>query len=391
MIDRIRRLLLPALLLCCLIPNVRAEATLAPEHRLQAIIEKVGRGDTIGALDATARLLDAEPNFRLAHLIKGDLLTSRTRPIEKLGDTDGPEFVLDELRDEARARMRAETLRQRAASALPAALLHLGNTRHVILVDTAEARLFVFENRDGQPHYVTDFYVSQGKAGTPKRREFDNKTPLGVYRVTSFIPPSKLPDFYGSGAYPIDYPNSWDQRRGFTGNGIWLHGSPGNTYARAPLASEGCVVLSNDDLIRLGQYVTPEQTMVVIGDRLEWLDNDRWRAEREHFSELIESWRADWQSLDVDAYLRHYAASFDPGDRSRADWEARKRRLAQTRDWIEVGIDNLSVYRLPDDPDVVVVRFDQHYRSADFSNRMTKEQYWVRENDQWRIALEGDG
>src|SRR3546814_8483534 len=49
----------------------------------------------------------------------------------------------------------------------------------------------------------------------------------------------KLPDFYGDGAYPLNYPNEWDKHEGRKGYGIWLHGTPSTTYSRPPRASDG--------------------------------------------------------------------------------------------------------------------------------------------------------
>ena len=74
----------------------------------------------------------------------------------------------------------------------------------------------------------------------------------------------KLPDFYGPGAFPISYPNEWDKLHRRNGYGIWLHGTPSETYSRPPRATDGCVVLTNDDLRRLARYVDVGRTPVVI-------------------------------------------------------------------------------------------------------------------------------
>ena len=52
-----------------------------------------------------------------------------------------------------------------------------------------------------------------------------------MYHFTSVLSKSELPDFYGAGALPINYPNEWDRLNGRTGHGIWLHGTPADTYA----------------------------------------------------------------------------------------------------------------------------------------------------------------
>jgi len=105
------------------------------------------------------------------------------------------------------------------------------------------------------PILIKDFYVTIGKNGTGKYTEGDLKTPVGVYFVTGFINPKELPDLYGDGAYPIDYPNVWDQRHGRTGFGIWLHGTPSGTYSRPPRDSNGCVIVSNHDLNVLSPFI----------------------------------------------------------------------------------------------------------------------------------------
>ena len=122
-------------------------------------------------------------------------------------------------------------------------------------MDSEKSRLYVFKNIDGAPQLVTDFYISGGKNGAEKEREGDQKTPIGVYTITSTMPKEKLSDFYGSGAFPLNFPNEWDKRLGKTGSGIWIHGTPSSTYSRPPRASDGCVVLTNEDFAAISKYV----------------------------------------------------------------------------------------------------------------------------------------
>ncbi len=124
----------------------------------------------------------------------------------------------------------------------------------------------------GTPRYIADYYISSGKNGSQKVREGDKKTPIGVYFVTANVPREKLTDFYGRGAFPINYPNEWDKRHGRSGFGIWLHGTPSDTYSRPPRASDGCVVLSNQDLDRISATLQVGMTPVIISDGIEWID-----------------------------------------------------------------------------------------------------------------------
>ena len=363
----------------------------APETRLQQIFSRIAINEFEAAQADLDDLLLQHPNFRLAHLIKGDLLLARARPLTTFGNlSDAPgDPQLEDLREEAIARLRAYS-DPPPDNAMPRYLLQLGpEHQHAIVVDTQRARLYVYRNEKGYPRLEKNFYASHGKAGADKTHEGDNRTPIGVYHVTRFIPGPKLPDFYGKGAFPLNYPNEWDKRQGRTGYGIWLHGTPSDTYARPPKASEGCVVLANEDLIRLHEYIKPGLTPVIISDQLEWLSPEDWQNERNSLRTAVENWRQDWESLEVDRYLGHYSPSFQGEKMNYTEWVAQKRRIARQRDWVKVDLEKMSIMRNPGPDDLFVVTFEQHYRSGAHNSSIRKRQYWVRENRQWKIIFEG--
>ncbi|MCB1909078.1 MAG: L,D-transpeptidase [Rhodocyclaceae bacterium] len=376
------------LLLCA--PAHAVEPTADPETALQQIIEEIRANRLDQALVSTDRLIDAFPNFRLAHLIRGDLLTARVRPIDSIGGVQGISgATLNGLRAEALARLRARDQRPQP-NQLPRDLLALAPEQgHAVLVDTAKSRLYVFRNDHGSPRLIADYYVSQGKEGAEKWREGDKRTPLGVYFVTAAIPPKRLPAFYGSGAFPINYPNEWDRRLGRSGYGIWLHGTPPDTYARPPLASDGCVVLANQDLDALSGFVEPGQTPVVIGQQAEWVSPEAWRRERARVVQVVESWRQDWESRDTARYLRHYASDFRSGDHDLDAWRRQRERFNGTKQWASVSLAQLSIFRSPGRDNVIVVSFELGYRSNDLNTTIKKRQYWHERDGDWKIVYEG--
>jgi hypothetical protein len=58
------------------------------------------------------------------------------------------------------------------------------------------------------------------------------------------------------------------------------------------------------------------------------------------------------------------------------------------KNWIRVGLSNLSVLRSAGAAAVIEVTFDQDYRSNNLSQRARKRQYWVEEGEGWKIAYE---
>jgi murein L,D-transpeptidase YafK len=341
------------------------------------------------ALNAVDLLTQKHPNFRLAQLIKGDLLLARAQPLRTLGDTgDARNPDLEQLRDEARQRVRALT-DSLPNDKIPAYLLNLDDSyRHALVVDASRSRLYVYENRAGLPLRVADFYVTIGKAGAGKQKEGDNRTPTGIYAVSGFKSPRELTDFYGSGAFTLSYPNEWDTRQGRNGHGIWIHGSPSNNYSRTPRASEGCVVLANDDLTRLGQYIETGKTPVIIAEQVEWLDHEALSARRDDLTAAIDQWRQDWESRDTGRLLRNYSASFRSGSQDLQTFGASKQKVNAAKSWIKVGLNNVSLLLYPERPDFALVSFVQDYQSNNLNDRTAKRQFWSRENGRWKIIHE---
>jgi murein L,D-transpeptidase YafK len=357
---------------------------------LAGVIEEIGQERFDLALQNIDALIRVKPNFRLAHLIRGDLLLARAHTINTLGAApNAPVGQLEGLRAEALARLQAYRERP-PTNQVPRYLMQLrDDQKYAVVVDTRRSRLYLYQNDNGKPRFVADYYVASGKNGAEKSREGDEKTPIGVYHVTASLPRRKLSDFYGSGAFPINYPNAWDRIQGRNGHGIWLHGTPSDTYSRPPRSSNGCVVLANADLDVLAQSLQIGLTPVIISEDVEWLSVDDWASERRVFGEQFEQWRADWESLDTERYLTHYSRKFAAGNENLDTWSRHKHQVNGGKKWIKVDARNVSVFRSPGKEDLVVVTFDQDYRSNNLSNAMKKRQYWIREDGRWRIVYEG--
>ena len=362
------------------------------EARLIEIYRLIGQAQTRAALAKAEALVRDHPNFSLAQLVYGDLLTAQQRPVNALGDVPDSAArtaaaALAELREESQLRMRA--LRERPPpGTIPAQFLQLSaQNRHAIAIDASRSRLYLFQNDPAGPKLIADYYISLGKLGIEKAAEGDLRTPLGVYFVTSNLDPKSLKDFYGAGALPINYPNAYDARRGKTGRGIWLHGTPPEQFARAPKATDGCVVLANPDLERIIRTVEVRTTPVVIAPSLRWVTPAATQADARHFHEVLQAWRDAKASGDVNRVQSFYTPDFALNGKTLEESPPLlKVELGRLRGKA-VEMKDLSVLRWTDGAETMVVTFGEVPVGA--RTGVTKRQYWVRQGPQWKIFFEG--
>ena len=89
-----------------LAPPSVARQVAAPEAMLVRAMLDIGERRFSSALEQIDNLLASNPNFRLAQLVRGDLLLARSRPINSIGNASGgPSEQVNGLREEARARL----------------------------------------------------------------------------------------------------------------------------------------------------------------------------------------------------------------------------------------------------------------------------------------------
>ena len=122
---------------------------------------------------------------------------------------------------------------------------------------------------------VASYAVAVGRGGAgPKKKEGDNVTPVGRYKVLKHLP-SHLRIFL-----QLDYPNADDRARfeelkkrgdlpknATIGGDIGIHGEPpeAKPFKKAEYQSHGCVVLEDAEIDQVARLV-PDGTTVEIED-----------------------------------------------------------------------------------------------------------------------------
>ncbi|MGB3070745.1 MAG: L,D-transpeptidase family protein [Ottowia sp.] len=390
------------------------------EARLLGVIELIEGKQLDAALQAAAKLTADVPNFQAAQLVYADLLRFKTgKPVLAAPVLNSPaqhtsaagrhppvkevlvkysvpspaaaspapdasaqdwQVQLRGLRDELRRRVQSANASPPAGS-VPHEFTQLGaSVRYAMAIDASRSRLYLFSNEGGKLRLKADYYISVGKLGTGKALEGDQRTPEGVYFIGRQIPGPRLPEFYGKGALTMNYPNEWDKSVGRSGDGIWLHGSPPDQFARLPEASDGCVVLANPDLISLMKTVD-RQTPVLIRDKIQWTAQPEKAAHPgvDPFLSVMDTWQQAWKRADQQALAKLYSPH--PLESLSGN------RIGEHFQRPEAAMKNISVYAWKDAKGEIRI-VDLQVSSKRAGKPLSLRQYWRKAGNRWEIFSE---
>jgi len=365
------------------------------ESLLMKALELISKGKLNQASKIIDELIVLAPNFKLAHLIRGDILTAYSMSIDNFGGSAVAinSTKVTELKKEAQRRIKGYLISNKNNKSPKFNIIPNKKDKYLIYVDMDSSRLFVFENKNRKYQYLSDHYVSIGKNGYGKKFEGDKKTPFGTYFLKKKIQ-RELADFYGDGAYPLNYPNNFDKLNQFTGSGIWIHGTPKSTYSRAPEASDGCIVLSNKDLVEIKKVLETPETPVILSNisiiDLSLRDEENLKNDQKQLLSTIKEWKEAWVNRDYAEYINFYTSEARYNKSNFKRWSLLKKNVFKKSKNINIIINNISIYEYPSTKDQLrIVLFDQDYKSNLISNKTQKRQIWKDDNGKWRIIYEG--
>ncbi|MBO1923041.1 murein L,D-transpeptidase family protein [Thiomicrorhabdus sp. 6S3-12] len=298
-----------ALSLAASLQVAQADEVLQVEQKLLSGLQSMQSLSFEQALNTFDQLSEEHPTYKLVQLVKADLLALKAgQPSMIDAYRKAHKDEISKLEDEAKVRWEFAQGALQQNSGFDHYVLKAGPQKNIVIVNLQESRLYLFgRNAKQQIEQLADYYVTIGAKGAGKQREGDQRTPIGVYHVVDMISDDKLPDLYGVGALPLNYPNKWDQSLGKTGSGIWLHGVPRNTYTRAPRSSRGCVVLNNSAMQKLlSEYKLPLSTPILIVD--EESENLNFSLDSKYLVKEVRAWlgdnqpEVDWSQVSVYLY-----------------------------------------------------------------------------------------
>lgn len=271
---------------------------------------------------------------------------------------------------------------------VPKAVIQLGaaGPRNALIVEKLHHRLSIFQAEgDGPLQLVKTFRAITGKDPGDKTERGDLRTPEGVYFVVGRLNDQALPPKYGRLALTLDYPNVFDKKQNKSGYGIWLHATDDPKRLLKPFDTEGCIAVSNEDILEIERYIKPGITPIIITKEMTTVEPEKMVSSKVQVTKMLESWRQAWKHSKLDSYMNFYSDSFRQNNMGKAEWKAFKSRIAEARVDIDVKLSEPTVVATEDQ---LIMSFLQEYLSNGHSDFGIKSLYLRWENDQYRIIAE---
>ncbi|MGI9271109.1 MAG: L,D-transpeptidase family protein [Woeseiaceae bacterium] len=276
---------------------------------------------------------------------------------------------------------------------LPAYILELPDSVATVLIAEADtATLHNFRNDEAglQPAYGQR--MSIGRRGVGKRVSGDRRTPLGIYFVVDELDTTSMHEKYGPAAFPLDYPNTWDNVNDRTGSGIWIHGVVPGSGLRPELDTDGCIALPNDALLELASQLMPLQTPVLVTRKMQLASREEIEQQRGELMAVLKQWERSYRDGDWHQYLSLYAEDFSHRGMNLQEWSTYRLRTVANREIVDFTIDDLMLFSDPEEPGLYLSRFRQTISEADRSIATMKRLYWRKSPaGDLRIVAEDNG
>ena len=238
------------------------------------------------------------------------------------------------------------------------ATAHAAKQKTALLVDKKSNTLHVTEYVDGAYQILKTFHVTLGKVKGDKQDEGDLKTPEGIY---TFKPKRVAPGLrakFGAMAFPLNYPNTFDDLAGHKGTNIMLHATNEPGRLKQDYDSEGCIVVKNEEIQAIQSYIHIELTPVMVFTEL--TEEYMKPGQDPQLNAFFKGWVSAWEKKDLEQYIDHYHTDFVDKGKNRDAWRTYKASLNERYSTIEVKPENVLYFK---HPKYSMITFTQNYRS----------------------------
>jgi murein L,D-transpeptidase YafK len=235
-----------------------------------------------------------------------------------------------------------------------------GNTT-AILVDKKTSNLHVCEYVDGAYKILKTYHTTLGQVKGDKEDEGDLKTPEGIYTFKHRMTAPSLQKKFGSLAFYMNFPNTFDELAGHKGSNIMLHATDTPDRLKQNYDSLGCIVVNDKEIHEIEPHVRVGLTPIIVFPELtdEYLKPGQDAALKSFF----DGWIKAWESKDIERYIDAYHSDFVDKSKnlmSKAAWKEYKANLNKRYASIEINPESVLFYR---HPKYSMITFTQNYRS----------------------------
>ena len=282
----------------------------------------------------------------------------------------------------------AKTYAQEAIS-LPLEVLSISSdlrlSTTVLIADKTKRKLSIFDKASVDANqFKQQFDIDIGKNDGPKVKKNDQKTPEGIYLLESKKAPPEIPvEKYGAMAFTTNYPNFFDKFENKTGDGIWLHSVPDTV----PLTrgSRGCVVLRNEALKNVEQFISLGKTFLLINDQINWLSKAEHNKEKELAVSWLNQWKSLWETQNLDQYIQNYSDEFSAPQFNKTTWLKHKKDLKERYKFVKINLSSPHIFHLKNQ---YLFQFIQDYESDGHKDTGIKNLYVLKDGDKLKIHRE---
>lgn len=253
----------------------------------------------------------------------------------------------------------------------------------VILVDKSAKKMYNVQITDDKIRVVDEFPIMYGSSTGDKMLRGDNKTPEGVYYITTYRSSDHLlkqygdyAKIYGAGSFPLNYPNPVDKLKKKTGSGIWIHGINPTTDKES---TQGCVALRNEDFNSLRESAEVKYP-VIIAENLTYLSENDYNDLKKKITDRFGGFIKAWGGSDYDTFKNYVHDDYKSvsGQNSKRYLE-NKKNLMRAYPTRAVVTSDVKVFMK--DNDYVVFDTEQFYCAPNMTTLGEKKYYFEGADD----------
>jgi murein L,D-transpeptidase YafK len=264
-----------------------------------------------------------------------------------------------------------------------------GRPKTAILVDKKTNMLYLTEYVDGEYKVLKEYHATLGQVKGDKEDEGDMKTPEGIYTFKALRTAPGLARKFGSMAFPLNFPNTYDVMAGHNGSGVMLHATDTPDRLNQNYDSLGCIVVNDNEIKEIFPHIRLGLTPILVFPELtaEYMKP----GQDTELKAFFQSWIKSWETKDLDDYITHYHTDFNAQGMSKDKWKSYKGNLNKRYSSIEIGPEDVLYYR---HPKYSMITFTQNYRSKlkgggwGHRSRGTKILYIAEEGGKPKIIAE---